>query len=173
MTKRNPLPATEYLRIILAYEPDTGLLRWKIDRSNKKAGDIAGSRRGENGYVQISIDNRLYRAHLIAWKIVTGREPSPFLDHENTIKHDNRWDNLREATKSQNQANIGLISSNKSGLKGVSRYRAGEAYGKPWQASISKDGKRIHIGHYATKEEAHEAYCVVAEKLFGKFARAS
>lgn len=172
MTKRKPLPSAEYLRTILTYEPSTGLLRWKIDRGCKKIGDIAGSRRGPDGYVQIGIDYRLCRAHLVAWKIVTGCEPPAFLDHKNTVKHDNRWDNLREATKSQNQANIGLISTNKSGLKGVSRYRAGESYGKPWQASIAKDGKSQHLGHFSTKKEAHRAYCEAAKKNFGKFARA-
>lgn len=172
MTKRRPLPPAEYLRQLFSYEPDTGLLRWKVERGGTKVGDIAGSER-PSGYIQVGVDSKLYRAHLIAWKIVTGSEPPDFLDHENLVKKDNRWVNLRTATKSQNQANTSLIATNKSGLKGVSRYRAGESYGKPWQASIAKDGKSIHIGHFATKEEAHVAYCAKAKELFGEYARAA
>lgn len=88
-------------------------------------------------------------------------------------KHNNVWSNLRLATKSQNMANVGLIKSNTSGLKGASRYKAGEPYGKPWQASIRKDNKQYHLGHFATKEEAHAAYVAAAEKIHGEFARAA
>ena len=70
-------------------------------------------------------------------------------------------------------ANVGLIVTNKSGLKGVSHYRAGETYGKPWQASIRDNGKSRHLGHFASKEEAHAAYCKTAEQVFGEFARAA
>jgi hypothetical protein len=104
---------------------------------------------------------------------MTGRWPEPFVDHRDLNKHNNAWVNLREATKSQNQANVGIIASNKSGLKGVSRYRAGERYGKPWQACIGVNGKSKHLGHFATKEEAHAAYCEAASEIFGEFARAA
>ncbi len=169
--KRRPLPDVEYLRELFLYEPDTGLLRWRVDRGGTKAGDVAGARRGESGYVQVSVDCKLYRAHLIIFKMVMGREPVAQIDHENTIKFDNRWDNLREATKSQNQANIGLIASNTSGFKGVSQYRAGEARGLAWQATIGHQGRSVYIGHFATREEAASAYEAKAIELFGEFAR--
>lgn len=172
MTKRKPLPDVEYLRSLFAYEPDTGVLRWKVDRAQMKVGDIAGHQGDKDGrYVRVSVDGQVYRGHLIIWKMVAGEEPKAQIDHENTIKNDNRWLNLREANKSQNQANIGLISTNKSGLKGVSRYAAGEAYGKPWQASIRDGGKSRHLGHFATKEDAHAAYRDAAVEVFGNFAR--
>lgn len=121
----------------------------------------------------ISVDYQIYRGHLLAWLYMAGEWPKSFIDHKDLNKHNNAWDNLREATKSQNMANVGLIKSNKSGLKGVSRYRAGEAYGKSWQASIGKDGKSKHLGHFATKEEAHAAYVAAAQNIFGEFARAA
>jgi hypothetical protein len=168
---RNPLPDGDYLRSILTYEPDTGLLRWLVERGGSKVGDIAGAMRGEDGYIQISIDRKLYRAHLIAWKMVRNVDPAGPLDHDNTKKWDNSWSNLRLATKSLNEANIGITAANTSGLKGASRYRQGEAWGNGWQAQIVKDGKHYHLGHFATKEDAHAAYCDRAKELFGDFAR--
>jgi len=161
----------ERLKQLLRYDPETGLFYWLEDRGGRKAGDVAGCTK--RNYTGISVDDKIYRAHLLAWFYMTGRWPDSFLDHKDLNKHNNAWGNLREATKSQNMANVGVIKSNKSGLKGVSRYRAGESYGKPWQAGIQKDGKRKHLGHFATKEEAHAAYCVAAEKMFGEYARAA
>ena len=161
----------ERLKELLSYDPLTGGFLWMVDRGGKKAGDEAGCKK--RTYIVINVDDCSYRAHHLAWFYMTGEWPDPFVDHRDLNKHNNVWDNLREATKSQNQANIGLIKSNVSGLKGVSRYRAGERYGKPWQASIGKDGKSRHLGHFATKEDAHAAYCEAAQKLFGEFARAA
>lgn len=161
----------ERLKELLEYSPDTGLFFWLVDRGGKKAGDIAGCRK--RTYIVISLDDRVYRAHHLAWLYMTGEWPKPFVDHRDLNKHNNIWANLRIATKSQNMANVGRIKSNVSGLKGVSAYRAGERCGKPWQACIGVNGKSKHLGHFATKEEAHAAYVVAAEKLFGEFARAA
>ena len=161
----------ERLKELLTYDPLTGDFFWNEDRGGKRAGDIAGCKR--RAYIAISVDDKIYRAHHLAWLWMTGAFPALFIDHRNLNKHNNAWTNLREATKSQNQANIGLTASNKSGLKGVSRYRAGESYGKPWQACIGKDGKSINLGQFATKEAAHAAYVAAAEKHFGEFARAA
>lgn len=161
----------ERLKELLSYDPLMGVFLWLVDRGGKRAGDVAGCRK--RTYIVISVDDVVYRAHHLAWFYMTGRWPDPFVDHRDLNKHNNIWTNLREATKSQNMANVGLIKSNASGLKGVSRYRAGESYGKPWQACIGKDGKSNHLGHFATKEEAHAAYCEAAERFFGEFARAA
>lgn len=161
----------ERLKELLSYDPETGIFRWLQDRGGKRAGDVAGCKK--RTYIVISVDDVVYRAHLLAWFYMTGEWPNPFVDHRDTHKHNNAWENLRLATKSQNQANIGRTKANTSGLKGVSRYRQGEAWGKPWQAGIGQNGKRIHLGHFATKEAAHAAYINAAELLFGEFARAA
>lgn len=168
MTKRNPLPDAEYLRSLFAYEPDTGLLRWKIDRAAKKIGDIAGAQR-PSGYIQVGIDSKLYRAHLIIWKMVTGEEPKNHIDHEDTIKNNNRWVNLRDATKSQNQANVGLTAANTTGGKGVFWYKA---YQK-WAVQVWKDGKASFGGYHDTFESACASAQALRESLFGEFARAA
>src|SRR4051812_10516942 len=119
----------ERLKELLSYDPLTGVFLWLEDRGGKRAGDVAGCEK--RVYTLISVDDQIYRAHHLAWLYMTGEWPDPFVDHRDLNKHNNIWTNLREATKSQNQANIGLIKSNKSGFKGVSRYRAGESRGLP------------------------------------------
>lgn len=162
----------ERLKQLLKYSPDTGLFYWRVDRGGKRAGAIAGVVR-PSGYVAIGIDDKLWRAHQLVWLYMTGEWPPSFIDHRDLDRANNRWSNLRLATKSQNMANMGTPKHNSSGFKGVSRYRAGESYGKPWQASIRKDNRSYALGQFATKEEAHAAYVAAAERLFGEFARAA
>lgn len=166
MTKRRPLPDADYLRSLFTYEPETGMLRWKVKRSNKEIGWVAGCRRGSE-YWQVGIDDKLYRVHLVAWKIVTGKEPPNFIDHEDTDKGNNRWVNLREATKSQNQANIGLLKHNTSGVKGVRWYKA---YQK-WSSQFTKNGKCYFVGYFDDLEEAKAAYQKRYREVYGEFAR--
>lgn len=165
MTKRRPLPSYEILHSLFFYEPDTGLLRWKIDRGSKKAGGPAGSI--TDRYVVVGIDYKLYRAHLIIWKMVTGAEPLYQIDHHDTIKSNNKWENLRPATKSQNMANVGLISSNTTGAKGVFWYKASQK----WAVQVWKDRKAYFGGYHETLEDARAAARALREKLFGEFAR--
>lgn len=161
----------ERLKELLDYSPETGLFYWLIDRPPlRKAGDTAGALR-DTGYISISVDDRACKAHQLAWLWMTGGWPPRFIDHRDTDKANNRWLNLRLATKSQNQANMRAPKNNKSGFKGVSRYRAGDRRGLPWQASIGKDGKSFCLGHFETAEQAHMAYAIAARKLFGEFAR--
>lgn len=95
--------------------------------------------------------------------------PSNMLvDHkklENTL--DNRKENLRLATKSQNASNIKSHVDSTSQYKGVSWRKDTEK----WNASITKDGVYYSLGCYSTEEEAALAYDKKALELFGEFAR--
>lgn len=162
--KKKLLPDADYLRSLFAYDPETGILTRKIAKQGTRVGDIVGSR-DPNRYIRVGIDFESYLAHLIIWKMVTGEDPINFIDHENTLKIDNRWVNLRPATMSQNQANRGRTRSNTSGHKGVYRFRNG------WVAQITKDGKPYNLGVFPTKELAHAAYAAKALELFGEYAR--
>lgn len=153
------------LKELLDYDPETGVFQRKVATSNTKAGEIAGCKK--RVYVIISVDNKLYRAHRLAWLWMTGLWPEQFLDHINMDKHDNRWINLRAATKSQNMANRGPQRNNTSGFKGVVYYKQ---Y-KNWVSNIWKEGKLHHIGYFNTAQEAHAAYSAAAIRLFGEFAR--
>ena len=155
----------EYVRELFIYEPDTGILRNRINRSTRaKIGEIAGSLRND-GYMRVGINNKAYSVHRIAFLYVYGYLPE-FLDHINGDKLDNRISNLRPATRAENQRNRGIAKNNKAGFKGVYPNKHGR-----YEAGIKKNGKRIYLGTFDTPEEAHWAYMRKARNLFGEFAR--
>lgn len=95
-----------------------------------------------------------------------GLDMSKQIDHINGIKHDNRRENLRSATNTQNQHNVGRNSKNTSGFKGVSWCKANNK----WRAYIKINGKPKYLGVFETPELAHEAYKQAAIKHHGEFA---
>lgn len=152
------------LKEVLDYNPDTGVFTWKKTvNSRVKAGDVAGYK-NKLGYITIKIKGKPYKAHRLAYLYMTGNFPENFIDHINQIKDDNRWTNLRDATYSQNNSNKVKQKNNTSGYKGVVRYR------NKWRATIKYMYKNIHIGYYATPQEAAEAYKKKAIELMGDFA---
>jgi hypothetical protein len=156
------------LKARLVYEPLTGLFRWVEIYHRTKIGTVAGNFSGR--YVDIKLDQVHYMAHRLAWFYMTGKWPVDEIDHWDTDKHNNRWKNLREATRSQNAGNASPMKNKKyTSLKGVT-YAAGR---RKWMANIRRDGKNYSsfIGYYDTAEEAHAAYAVKAKELFGHFAR--
>lgn len=153
-------------RNLFAYEPDTGNLIRKVGRSpNAKAGDVAGAI--SQGYLQVNVHGRLHKAHRIIWLIQTGEWPTGVIDHINGNGLDNRWCNLRDATRSQNQANMKRPKHNKSGVKGV-RWDHRQ---NRWVASISFGNENRVIGAFIDMKEAAAAYRAEATRLFGEFAR--
>lgn len=89
------------------------------------------------------------------------------VDHRNGNKSDNRKQNLRRCTNTENQHNVGRRPDNTSGYKGVGRYKSGNK----WIARICCDGKRKHLGYYDTPEQAAQVYNEAAIRLHGEFAR--
>lgn len=74
------------------------------------------------------------------------------VDHRNRNGLDNRRENLRFATRSQNGFNTKLFKSNKSGAKGVSWYKWLAV--PKWRADIKVNGRKIHLGYFHDKDEA-------------------
>ena len=89
------------------------------------------------------------------------------IDHINGDKLDNRRENLRHVTVSQNQYNRKPNRAGSSQYKGVSWYRAG----KKWHSSIKTGGKTFHLGYYDIERDAAAAYNKSASELFGEYAR--
>lgn len=149
----------------LDYCPETGLFHWKVDRGSRvAAGDVAGSVTDE-GYISVGLRGRNYMAHRVAWFITTGNQPPHLIDHKNTLRNDNRWVNLREATKAQNGQNClprGRFP------KGVTLHKSGR-----YQAQIKAEGKNRYLGLFATPEAANAAYSAAAARFHGEFARAA
>lgn len=170
MTKPIPLPSAEIIRSKLNYDPLTGEFTWKNCSSRfegKVAGTVHPMRGSQGGYVYIQLSGKLYRAHRLAWMYMTGEEPKHLVDHVNGKRSDNRWDNLRSATSSENHMNSGLQSNNTSGVKGVF---FDEARNK-WKAEIHVDYTKVHVGRFDSFEEAVTALKVRREELHGEFAR--
>ena len=158
----------ETLRHLLDYNQDTGVFRWRYNMRTKAIGDVAG--RNVRGYRKISINRESIYAHRLAWLFVYGEWPQGEIDHINRKRDDNRIENLRTATKSQNRHYAGLGKSNRSGFRGV-HFSKTDKYGKErWRAQIKINGHRIHIGYFDIPEAAHEAYQAAAKHYFGDFA---
>lgn len=95
---------------------------------------------------------------------VLNAPPTVLLDHKNHNGLDNRKQNLRIATQSQNRINARVSSNNTSGYKGVVRRP------KRWIAQIGFQHKKIPIGSFSTAEDAARAYDAKAVELYGEFA---
>lgn len=151
----------------LHYDKDTGIFTRIISNaSNVKVGDVAGIKMTE-GYLQITVNNRKYLSHRLAWLYIHGEFPPSQIDHKNGIKDDNSIFNLREANNQQNNFNVGAQKNNTSGFKGVSFYKI---TGK-WKATAKLSGKRYHLGYFSTPELASEAYQAFAKKHHAEFYR--
>lgn len=169
----------ECLRQLLSYCPDTGILTWKVRSqdlfgggknltwwNNKFSGKTAGHF-DKNGYVVISIFDRPYLGHRIAWAMYHGSWPEQYIDHVDGNPRNNKISNLREANFSENSRNYKKPKSNTCGFKGASF----DASRNKWQARIRVNYKLIHLGRFDTAKEAHDAYMGAAEKYHGAFAR--
>jgi hypothetical protein len=154
------------LKELLSYDPLTGEFRWLVNRRRgAKAGDIAGTIY-KNGYRRIGIDGRYYYASRLAVFYMTGSWPKHEVDHRDTDRANDRWTNLREATRSQNIAN--QRPRNKLGIKGVRQTRAGT-----YHVQIQVAGRHIHLGTYNVLTLASDIYRINAAYHHREFARAA
>ena len=150
----------ERLKELLDYNPETGLFTWLVSKGTRREDGIAGSLHPE-GYWQIGIDGKLYKAHRLAWLYMTGEWPKDQIDHINGIRDNNRFINLREATQAENHQNRALNANNVSGYPGVSWHKRD----CKWQGHITLDGKQKHLGYFDTPEVAHSAYLAAKAEL--------
>lgn len=163
------------LRELLDYNPETGVFSWRVRRGpSAPAGAVAGriskaKRDAGGGYRWVGVDGKEYLAHRLAWLYMRGEMPPCEIDHRNTLRADNRFDNLRLCDDTQNMANRKIQANNTTGFKGVS---LNKATGK-FVASIQRCGQYKYLGLFPTPEQAHAAYSVAAKELFGAFARSS
>lgn len=158
----------EELRRVLAYDPATGVLTWRVDR--KRGAIRAGTRAGavtHSGARHIYFRGKFLPEHRLAFAIVTGRWPEHEIDHVNGQPADNRAVNLREATRIENCRNSRTRSHNGTGLKGAKLDKRRGTY----RARIVIHGRETSLSGFRSAEAAHAAYCVLAGVHFGKFAR--
>lgn len=171
--KRDKITAEE-LRRLLHYDPQTGIFKWKVDRRMGRtgkghivahAGAVAGKVDESTGYLQINIRGRRYLMHRLAVLYMTGEWPAGEVDHRDTDRANNIWENLRDVTKQVNTQNLRTVrSDNKLGLQGVQYDSHGKKI-KRFRSRIVVDGKTKRLGYFHTAEEAHQVYLLAKRKL--------
>jgi hypothetical protein len=157
----------EFIDSVLGYDPNTGELRWKVRRNKMKAGSLAGSVTVW-GYRQLRINGKMYRAARLIWLLMTGAWPKYEVDHRDLNGLNDQWDNLRQATPTQNMYNRKVRSDNIVGFKGVRKYNHN---GRCYEARITVNKKRIILGYYNDPKDAALRYELAALELHGEYAR--
>ncbi len=153
------------VRELFDYRED-GALIWRVYRSsNARPGDVAGYMKS-HGYLYVSINEKRFIVHRVVFLWHHGYLP-PDVDHINGVRSDNRIENLREASRSQNLHNSKKSSRNTSGYKGVSWCDRRQK----WRANICTNYKQRSLGYFDTAELAAAAYAEAAAKDHGSFAR--
>lgn len=144
------------------FEYLNGNLYWKIAPSSfVKAGQLAG-RKGTRGYWQVKINGKMYSLHHLIWWIHHGYKPR-YIDHIDGNPENNRIENLRLCTLSENQANAKISKANTSGYKNIFWNKKR----KKWTVRIN--GKMI--GHLHSLDEARSLAVFTRKELNGDFAR--
>jgi hypothetical protein len=93
--------------------------------------------------------------------------PGMVIDHIDRNGLNNTRANLRLCTDLQNRANRNMMAANTSGFTGVSFSKRNSK----WKSTIHHAGAGVHLGYYATPEEAARAYDAAAIELRGEFAQ--
>ncbi len=147
MRKTIQLPSQETL-LDLFYYKDGGLY-WNTKRQKIQQDTKAGFHCPKSGYIFIRLDGVLYREHRLIWQMLIGECPNT-IDHINRKRNDNRIENLREVTDSENCYNTNKRKDNTSGVRGISWNKLKNK----WRVFINVDKKRLELGHYDDFEMA-------------------
>ena len=165
------------LRKCLLYSPGAGVLFWCVRPrehfatecawrmwNTQFAGKPTRKTPDTRGYkiLRLTINGKKhqFRIHRVIFAMQTGAWPLADIDHKNRVRIDNRWTNLRAATRAENIQNT-LQQRNATGLPGVwwcKRQRK-------WWARLQADGKRNHLGSFTTAEEAHAYYLTAKAQM--------
>lgn len=143
-----------YIRSHWGYNPDTGVV-------TGRGGKPIGTRRRDGALQALAYlpsGTTAVLLHRAAWLLATGRWPTAEVDHRDGNRRNNRWRNLREATRAENQQNRRQRGA-AGNLIGCSRYY------RKWKAQIRHEGRVHYLGLFDTEQEAHAAYCEAKQRL--------
>tara|TARA_R100001082_G_scaffold53011_1_gene28907 strand:- start:37 stop:534 length:498 start_codon:yes stop_codon:yes gene_type:complete len=151
MTAINPLPPLKDLEEHFRYSPYTGELK------NWYSGNIAKRLDSKGIYIQVDFQNKVWQAHRICYYLGTKENPGILqVDHKDRCTTNNRLENLRLRTNSEQQHNTKIRSNCKSGHRGV----IFDKKGNKWRAYIAdpeKKGGKKFVYRGDSKDEAVKA----------------
>lgn len=148
------------------FEYRDGILYWKVSRGKVMAGDIAGNLNKAMGRMYVGVNKKLVLLHRVVFLMHHGYLPN-MVDHIDGNPLNNRIENLRPATRSENNQNRKTNKNTVSGIKGVDWHKQ---VGK-WRVQVRVAGKKKHFGLYAHKEIAETIAMMARHKHHGEFAR--
>jgi hypothetical protein len=152
------------LKQFFEYHQDGCLVRTK-DLGRGKIGQKVFGTKNSEGYMLVTFQRKSYRIHRLIFLLVRGTQPNA-IDHIDRDKTNNRIENLRAVTVSENHCNKIEQRNNRSGVKGLSWDRA-KNY---WKGSIQINGKRISVGHSKDRAKVERLLKQKREELHGKYA---
>lgn len=160
----NDILTQNYLKSIFEYRD--GYLYWNIDVGKRiKTGSRAGSIERCNGYRKVKINNNIYSEHRIIFMMHYGYLPK-VIDHIDNNRLNNKIENLREVTRSQNSMNSKLRKDSTTGIKGVYRVKNSNK----WVVQIRAEGYLNNLGYFEDIELAELVATMAREKYHGNFA---
>jgi hypothetical protein len=142
----------DQLKTVISYDPSTGVFTWIV--SNRPGWD--GKEAGwllNNGYIAIEVFGQTVLAHRLAWFYSHGIWPVGEIDHRDRDRTNNRISNLRDVSKSTNQANVGLRTDNTSGVRGINWNKRLSR----WAVRLQVNNKRYFLGYFDSFDDAVEA----------------
>lgn len=138
---------------LFIYDRETGIIKWRKRFNGRQRADLVAGY-SSRGYIWICINGKKYPAHRIAMLLAYGFYGEGMdVDHINHIRDDNRLSNLRFVTTADNNRNKSRDSRNATDVMGVHYDKARRKY----VAQIGVDGVHIHLGRFATLEDAAKA----------------
>ncbi len=139
---------------------------------NTKTGRILKAGRSSPGYLTVALcregKQKSYSVHvLVAREWVPNPDNKRCVDHADGDRFNNHHENLRYATRSENNRNSQKHKDGSSVYKGVSFEKK---TGK-WRAQIYTPGHNQHLGSFASEREAAEVYNAAARELHKEYAK--
>lgn len=151
----------------LIYDTQSGDFFRRRKYRKQSAGDKAGFLHA-TGYIVIGLFGEKWKAHHLAWYYVTGLWPKETIDHEDRVRNNNAFSNLRPASKREQSFNRSAQRRKKS-----SQYVGVFAKGRKWMAAVRTNGVLNYLGTFETEEMARDAYESAKSKVHVFKARAS
>ena len=178
------LPDQDYLKECFDYLLESGKLLWRVRPSHhfntirdmkafnsRFSGKTAGHYHKSNGYLEVRLEDNLYKGHRLVFKIITGEDPVGMLDHIDGDPSNNRIENLREVTAQENTRNARKRANKNtatSQYKGVYLHKSL----KYWIATLSmNDGAVVVEEKFDNELDAAIGYDMLAKKHYGEFAQ--